>query len=200
MTVIIAAMAPSRGDLPDRFHAVRFYESQASLARTVADLLGEGIRIGQPALVIATRPHRDAIVAELRSRGIDTDRLAAASELVLLDARTTLATFMVGAEPDPVRFNRHLAAAVDGVGRRRQDCRLRAYGEMVDLLCQDGLFDAALRLETLWNALALTHDFSLLCGYAVGSFYKHPGMREICEQHSHVMPADNRLRGQALAR
>lgn len=39
----------------------------------------------------------------------------------------------------------------------------------------------------------MTHPFSLLCGYAIGNFYKDAGMREICEQHSHVIPSDSKL-------
>jgi hypothetical protein len=31
---------------------------------------------------------------------------------------------------------------------------------------------ASIRLEMLWNKLAVTHEFSLLCGYAIGKLYK----------------------------
>ncbi len=64
---------------------------------------------------------------------------------------------------------------------------------MVDVLWQEHLTVAAIRLEVLWNQLAMTHDFSLLCGYAMGSFYKEAGMRDICAQHSHVIASDSRL-------
>ena len=68
---------------------------------------------------------------------------------------------------------------------------------MVDVLWQDGLTAAAIRLEMLWNQLAMTHDFSLLCGYAMGSFYKDAGMRDICAQHSHVIAAETELKSRA---
>jgi hypothetical protein len=41
--------------------------------------------------------------------------------------------------------------------RGRENATVRAYGEMVDLLWKDGLEEAAIRLETLWNELANTH-------------------------------------------
>ena len=47
-----------------------------------------------------------------------------------------------------------------------------AYGEMVDVLWKAGQDVAAIRLEMLWNKLAAMHDFALLCGYAMGNFYK----------------------------
>ena len=41
---------------------------------------------------------------------------------------------------------------------------------MVDLLWKQGKTEAAIRLEVLWNNLADSHVFSLLCGYAIGNF------------------------------
>jgi hypothetical protein len=186
-------LAASQTGSLGHFHAVRFYENKASLCRTVADFLGEGIALGQPGLVIATPEHRDALLAELRSRHFDVDRVQRAGDLLLIDARDALATFMVGGMPDATLFKTHVPAALARVCRERKDCTIRAYGEMVDVLWQDGLTAAAVRLEVLWNQLAMTHEFSLLCGYAMGSFYKDAGMREICAQHSHVIAAENTL-------
>jgi hypothetical protein len=187
------AIDSSRRDASSHFHAVRFYENKASLARTVADFLGEAVALGQPGLMIATPVHREAVLAELRSRRVAIDEFQAAGDLLLLDARKVLATFMVDGMPDPTLFRTNVTAAIDHLCRGRHDCTIRAYGEMVDVLWQDGLTAAAIRLEMLWNQLAMTHDFSLLCGYAMGSFYKDAGMRDICAQHSHVIPAESPL-------
>ena len=48
-------------------HAVRFYESDESLCRIVAEFLGEGLIVGQPALVVATPEHRAGIIEQLRA-------------------------------------------------------------------------------------------------------------------------------------
>jgi hypothetical protein len=186
-----APNTPAKG--AGHFHAVRFYENKASLCRTVADFIGEGLTLGQPGLVIATPVHRDAILQELHSRGVDVDAFQAAEDLLFLDARQVLAAFMVDGMPDEALFTTHLPSALARLGRGRKDCTIRAYGEMVDVLWQDGCTAAAIRLEMLWNQLAMTHDFSLLCGYAMGSFYKDAGMREVCAQHSHVLAADSAL-------
>ena len=42
----------------------------------------------------------------------------------------------------------------------------------------------------LWNQLAHKQAFSLLCGYAMGSFYKDSSFQDIRGQHSHVVSAD----------
>ena len=116
--------------------------------------------------------------------------MQAAGDLLLLDAREALAAFMVDGQPDAGRFTEMATDAITRACHGRKDCTIRAYGEMVDLLWKDGLTVAAVRLEMLWNQLAMTHDFSLLCGYAMGSFYKDAGVADICNQHSHVLSAD----------
>ena len=48
---------------------------------------------------------------------------------------------------------------------------------------------AAIRLEMFWNRLANSHDFSLLCGYSMGNFYKDATIEDICRHHTHVESA-----------
>jgi hypothetical protein len=68
---------------------------------------------------------------------------------------------------------------------------VRAYGEMVDVLWQTGHPDAAIRLEMLWNKLALSRGFALLCGYSMGNFYKKAEQfQAVCDLHTHVMAAE----------
>ena len=78
---------------------------------------------------------------------------------------------------------------IDAACHGRKDCVIRAYGEMVDVLWKDGKEAAAIRLEMLWNQLANTRKFSLLCGYSMGSFYKDAAFDDICQQHTHVVSA-----------
>ncbi len=174
-------------------HAVRFYENQESLCKLVADFLGEGVATGKPALIIGTPEHNAGILKELESRHFDLDAMTAAGDLLVLDARQSLSEFMVDGLPDAGRFKEFANIALDRLCRGREDCTIRAYGEMVDVLWKDGLTSAATRLEMLWNQLAATHEFSLLCGYAMGSFYKNANTEEICAHHSHVVSATGKF-------
>jgi hypothetical protein len=169
------------------FHAVKFYETPESLCRIVAEFLGEGLIARQPALVVATAEHRDGIVAELNGRHFDVDRMQAAGDLLLVDASEMLATFMIDGMPDEGLFFAHLRDALQRLCATRSRCAIRAYGEMVDVLWRDGEEVAAIRLEMLWNKLAMTHDFSLLCGYAMGHFYKDAALEDIHAHHSHLV-------------
>ncbi len=190
---IVVRMSTSVGPVPGHFHAVRFYENKTSLCRTVVDFLAEGFRDHQPGLVIATQAHAIGVLDQLRARNFEVDRMQAAGELLLLDARGTLATFMADGMPDTAAFKTIVPAIIERLRGDRSERTVRAYGEMVDVLWKDGRTAAAIRLEVLWNQLAMTHAFSLLCGYAVSNFYKDTGMREIRAQHSHVIPSDSRL-------
>lgn len=40
--------------------------------------------------------------------------------------------------------------------------------------------------------LANSHDFSLLCSYAMGNFYKDASIDDVCRQHTHVVSEDSR--------
>lgn len=175
------------------FHAVRFYESRGSLARIVAQFLGEGFATGFPAIVIATPDHLDAIRTVLTARSFDLTRLEAAGDLIVVDAEETLARFMIDGMPDPERFRDTVAPLVERARRGRTECVVRAYGEMVDVLWKAGQTIAAVRLETLWNQLAHSHPFALLCGYSMGHFYKDFAQQEIRSLHTHVVldPGDS---------
>lgn len=177
------------------FHAVRFYDSVESLARMVSGFLAEGLAAKQPALAIATPDHGRAIEAALAAKGCDVAALKASGELTLLDADETLAAFMVDGMPDAGKFQAIASAAIERACRGRTDCTVRAYGEMVDVLWKRNQSVAAIRLEMLWNKLAATKDFSLLCGYAMGTFLKETQRRaEVIGRHTHLVADDEKPR------
>jgi hypothetical protein len=174
------------------FHAVRFYEDDKSLCRIVSGFIADGFALEQPALVIATQPHIDAIVKNLTDAAVDVEQLRKDGDLLLLDAGQTLATFMVNGQPDPDFFKASATRALGQLARGRTRT-IRAYGEMVDVLWKDGMSAAAIKLEMLWNRLANTHDFSLLCGYAMGQFYKDATIDDVCRHHTHVVSASGEV-------
>jgi signal transduction histidine kinase len=173
-------------------HCVQFYEDETFLYDVVADFLEAGVHAREPAIVIATETHRAGFGRALKARNIDVDREAAGGDLTLLDAGATLSLFMRDGMPDRTLFRGAIGPVIDA--GKRGGARVRAYGEMVDVLWRAGNSQAALRLEELWNELAETHEFSLLCAYVMGNFYRasHKGdIERICDAHSHVGPAES---------
>jgi hypothetical protein len=176
-------------------HSVKFYGNSNSLVTTVAGFLSEGLVTGQPALIIATPVHRALILDQLAARLIDVERAKASGDLLALDAREVLDGFMVDGMPDSDAFDVNVGRVFDGILAGRSSRTVtRAYGEMVDLLWREGRSDAAIRLELLWNKLAATHSFALLCGYSMGNFYKQAEkFQEVCAQHTQMLDPDTNV-------
>jgi PAS domain S-box-containing protein len=175
-------------------HFVQFYDGDDYLAETVSTFLADGLMSGEPVIVIATEQHREAFAAGLKARGWNAAQMRETGEIIFADARDTLSIFMSGQTVNEGLFKTTIESilrkAAGGVSNRR----LRAYGEMVDLLWRDGNPDAAIRVEELWNELARQHNFALLCAYPMGNFFKEAHthlFEEICERHGVVLPAES---------
>ncbi len=193
----ISSPADETGSIINAFpgpaHTVQFYEDDDVLAATVAEFLAVGLTTGQPAIVIATDAHRRAFSDRLSADGFDVSAATRESRLTFLDVRETLDCCSVDGAPDEERFNATIEAAIKRSLRGSRQATVRMYGEMVDLLWKDGRADAAIQLEQLWNDLGGRFEFSLLCAYCMGNFYKSSdarGFEEICRQHTHVIPAE----------
>jgi hypothetical protein len=185
-------LASGRTRTPRNFHAVQFFESDASLCPIVAQFVGEGFVAGEPAVIIAPRAYREQIIRELSIRNFDIDKLrGSGGDLLLLDARVMLSTFMTKHKPSTLRFTNSIGDVYDRVCRGRKNCTVRLYGQMVDLLWQDGLDEAANRVEQLWNQLAGEHALSLLCGFARHNF-NDAASQAICRHHTHVISPDGK--------
>jgi len=174
---------------PAHFHAVRFYKSSDSLARVVAEFVGQGAAAGEPAVVIATSPHAAAIERALGGNGVDIAALRAADRFTVLDADAVLHEILVDGMPTAERFHAVVTPIIEHAAAIADGRVVRAYGEMVDVLWRAGRTLAATRLEILWNSLGRTHHFALLCGYAMTNFYEDAAIDEICGHHTHVMSA-----------
>jgi hypothetical protein len=164
---------------PAAQHAVQLYEEPEELAATVRTFLEAGFRNGEPAIVIA-RPDL-------------AERIEAHDLLTIADAEQTLDRFMADGRPSPARFGDIVGGLVDAVAARHPGKTLRAFGEMVDILWQRNERTAAIALEELWNELAETRDFALLCGYRVDVFdpaVQRDGLPDVLRAHTHARPAD----------
>jgi MEDS: MEthanogen/methylotroph, DcmR Sensory domain len=180
-----------RGDF--HRHMVQFYEDDGVLARNVGNYLAEGLTRGERAVVVATPAHTRAFTGELARHGLDASELVHEDRLIYCGARETLARFMIDGNPDPELFDRSVGSLIREL-RAKGAGRMRAYGEMVDLLWNAGQSAAASRLEQLWNGLLGRHQFSLLCAYQIDVFGKEfqAGiLDDMLRAHSHLFSAES---------
>ncbi|RKH17336.1 histidine kinase [Corallococcus sp. CA047B] len=174
-------------------HRVQFYEDPSFLFDVVAKFLDAGFKEGEPAVVIASEAHAEGFTARLKALGFEVERALEDGRLVLLDARATLARFMVDGLPDWSRFQQVIGEVLDRSHRAAGGRRVRAFGEMVDLLLKAQNPKAALLLEEQWNELGKSHPFGLLCAYALGGFQTQEDARvfqDVCGAHAHVSPTE----------
>lgn len=183
-------------DLAPHAHEVQLYEADATLIAGVGRFLGAALGSGAPAVVLATKAHRDALTTRLAACGLDVALAAGHARYVSLDAGEVLAQIMVDGQPDAGRFGEIVGGLLDRTqaAAERDHPPMAVYGELVALLCAEGRPDAAIRLEQLWNDLARTRAFDLRCGYPLAVFGRAADgapLQRICAAHSRVLPAES---------
>ncbi|MGE0547162.1 MAG: MEDS domain-containing protein [Kofleriaceae bacterium] len=151
---------------------VQFYEDEDILYDNVSRFLAAGLQEDEPAIVIATQGHCEALLTRLAQLDVDVERARSTGQLSVIDAREALVQFMVGDSPDWQKFSDYLAGVIHRSLDGRSARRVRAWGEMVDLLWRDGNRQGAVRVEEYWNDLATRYPASILCAYVMANFYK----------------------------
>lgn len=169
-------------------HLVQLFDETNSLVLALSQFLHDGWQRGDHLLVVARPANWAATAPQLDALGCPVAKAIASGRLIVLDAATTLASFMVKGDPDPGKFQAQVGELV------RRLCAfstagLTVYGEMVDILAGEGNFNAVEQLERLWNSLSETCSFRLLCGYSAAHFGDETTtaqLQEICAQHTHA--------------
>jgi signal transduction histidine kinase len=191
------ATIPSAGDPfvpstePNEAHAAQFYGDASFLFERVASFLEAGVAAGGALVIVATPANREGITRRLAELGVEVERV-----LVALDAREQLNEFMRDGSPQPDLLRASMDRIMDLARARVPGCKdraMRTYGEMADLLCQDGNWAGAVRLERLWNEVGPPEPFAVMCGYQISRF-SDQGRSElfdhVCSSHAMVSPTE----------
>lgn len=190
----IPAIRAQAGTSPAHGHAVQFYESDSSLIDSLFQHFAPGLPAGDTAIIIATPDHRQALAVELESRGIDLEHARGMRRYIEWDSAETLDKLLVEGWPDTAKFADVIAGLIERAQASNPGHRLLLYGEMVAHLWAEGKQDATLRLEELWNGLAVRYPFYLLCGYPLDQFNRSEHSSKffsICGEHTHINPAED---------
>jgi hypothetical protein len=161
-------------------HFVQFYGSdEGALTRNVTKYFRDGVDSGEPGLIIATQVHLASFEKTL-GHGV-----------IFLDARETLARFMVFGHPDWERFQDVIDAALHTLRESAPGATIRAFGEMVGILWAAGQFAAAIRLEQFWNRLLNRDGVNLYCAYPIdilSSGFHSKNVDALLSNHTHILP------------
>ena len=168
-------------------HVVQFHGHDGELAERVPDYLRMALDGGGAAIVIATPEHRSEFEARLEQAGAGLAAARADGRYLTLDARETLREVLAdGATLDGAAFDRVIGSLIRQAAAAGR--AVRAYGELVALLWDDGLVNAAAQLEALWAEFSRTQPFSLFCGYRADSVTREiDAFAEVCRLHHAVV-------------
>jgi signal transduction histidine kinase len=183
----------------ERQHGVQFYSQDKFLLQELSEYIGNALRAGNAAVVVATEQHRNALLQWLVAQGVEVAALVEQGRFVAADAQQLLARFMVDGSPHQPLFEEAIGGIVEGARSRAagSEPRVAIFGEMVALLWEDGKADAAICLEQLWNDLAKKKSFSLFCAYPMSCFNRPDDaamLLKVCNEHSAVIPTEGYMR------
>lgn len=157
-------------------HAAYLYSSDEDLLDAMVEYVSAGCDVGHRTVVFAT----DARLRALQLRLADWDLQ---TSMDAHDAEQVLAALMVDGKPSPERFRAIVSTALNG----HAPGSVRAYGEMVDLLWQQGDVAGTLALEELWNNYLSETSIPLLCAYSLAQVGDHPEREPVHHAHSRVL-------------
>ncbi|CUS13491.1 unnamed protein product [Tuber aestivum] len=175
-------------------HVLQFYEADSYLYSAISSfILPTFFSTESASVIIATRTHLDALEVNLREQNLVPGQLKDRGQLILLDADDILSVIMPGGSLDIDLFDQYLRKIFPDVQSKFP--KVRVYGELVNILCEQGNYELARQLEVSWELFLSEPDqnVALLCGYNMGVF-EAEGLSEvfqqICLNHSKVEPTE----------
>jgi hypothetical protein len=180
------------GEIAPSDHLVQIYENESHFINTLEGFAGSGILSGDSVIIIAKQFHLDQLNERLLKHNFNIESLIENSLYIPLEANEVLCKFMINGWPDEKMFNNVISEILD---RARENGRkVRAFGEMVAILWEQGNNGATVRLENLWHNLHAWDRFSLYCAYPKSGFTRQydDSISEICRAHSKIIDGENR--------
>jgi len=170
---------------------VGFYSDDQEPSERCDTVIGDALKLGNGAIILATEPHQKILLRTLQAYGLDVGTAIEKGRYIQLDVAHTLSTFIVDGTLDTIRFletfNKLIQTASNAT--KQEHPRVALFGESVHVLWEQGNPNAAAQIEKLCNQLTEKYDLDILCGYCFGrikaamdtSFFQ-----DICLEHSAV--------------
>ena len=178
-------------------HILQLYQDNDFLNSAVCRYIGAGLANGDRIILFPTLPHWNAFRQRLEHEGVNVEAARERGQLTVVDANELLPRFMRDAMPDPQVFN----AVIGDVFR--QACaggsyqKLRAWGELVDVLWERGDVAASMNLEDLFDQLNKKIGIAMFCSYLMDNFngdvHAHM-LPRLGTNHSHLIPVEDYAR------
>jgi hypothetical protein len=174
-----------------RDHIVQLYQDQQFLNRAVCRFAAGAIANGEGVILVPTAAHWEAFRPRLEAEGVDVKAAQGRGQLSVVDADELLPRFMKDAMPDAPVF---LGLAADVIDNARGEARypkVRWWGEMVNVLWEQGNVAASMSLEDQFDRLAKHHEIAIFCSFIMDNFNSEVHSQllpRLGQNHSHLIP------------
>ena len=183
----ILSAARLRSSLPNHF--VQFYKAKSALKRNLKVFITSGLEKGESVILIMTPAHWRSFQVSLIPL-VDVTKSVDEGRIVFIDARRLMGELLQDGED---RLPIHFAIMVERLLGESSKMRgkFRVFGELLDILCERGMIETAIKVEKIWDYLVKKYQFALFCGYTTDHLKSNPdhaNILSICESHSHLLP------------
>jgi hypothetical protein len=180
-----------------RDHIVQLYQDQDFLNRAVCRFAASALANGEGVILVPTQAHWEAFCPRLEAEGVDLAKAQDSGQLTVVDADALLPEFMRNSMPDAPVF---LGLAGEAIARARGRDRypkVRWWGEMVNVLWEQGNVSASMALEDQFDRLAHEHEIAIFCSFVMDNFDGEVHARmlpRLGQNHSHLIPVEDYAR------
>jgi hypothetical protein len=180
-----------------RDHIVQLYQDQQFLNRAVCRFAAGAIANGEGVILVPTAEHWEAFRPKLEAEGVDVKAAQGRGQLTVVDADELLPRFMQDAMPDAPVFLGLAANVIDSARGQGRYPKVRWWGEMVNVLWEQGHVAASMSLEDQFDRLAKHHEIAIFCSFVMDNFNSEVHSRllpRLGQNHSHLIPVEDYAR------
>jgi hypothetical protein len=158
---------------PQGEHIVHFFDSEKEMLQTVAIFVSLGITQGDGVLLITSKSRLNSF--KVFQRGSE--------QIIVLDTAELLSRFFIKGKLNEQDFKEKVTETIQQM--RKKFKRVRVWGGMVNSLLDDGLKEAALECEEVWNKILLEVSFFLFHTYVLSPDLDQTSIEKLCSKHSY---------------
>jgi len=178
-------------------HIVQLYQDHDFLNSAVCRYIAAGLANGDRIVLFPTLTHWNAFRHRLETEGVNVEASRERGQLTVVDANELLPRFMRDAMPDPDAFHAVIGDVFRQASAGGSYQKLRAWGELVDVLWERGDVAGSMNLEDLFDRLNKKIGIAMFCSYLMDNFdgdVQAVMLPRLGTNHSHLIPVEDYAR------
>lgn len=174
-------------------HTVQICLTENSQVDSVTHFVKEGLSNEGTVFIIAKPALRKILKSKMDALSFDGQPFQEPEQIRFFDAEFLLSCLKSKEGLEERTFQQIVAAPI--IKAQSEYKKVRAFGEMVDILGEQSEHDIAIQLEGFWKNLTNTQNLSFLCTYSlnrlsIGSYDE--ALERICKFHPHLTPQEDK--------